>query len=127
METKASVLVALGAIVPLAHFVYSVVRDGIKAYRGRVHVRLRVTTRKMPGDFGYAEAACRCVIVSNVGVRPVSVVEVRHSRKSGVNVIDIGGGRHDIAPGCSETFQINPYFSEVFVELGTGDVFSVAL
>ena len=77
----------------------------------------------------------KCVCVANVSGRAVSVVEIRTSPERGVGVIAIGGGRHDIAPGGAAHFPLpgsellfaGAYSGDVFVELGTGEVFPLAV
>lgn len=131
MQDLSSVLAVTAAVVPLAHFCYTLWRDFRSARLDRPCVRVFVTLRERRGKMGLL-MTMKCVCVCNVSRRTVSVAEVRTSPERGVGVI-ANGERRDIAPGGLADFPITtderliikgqPTGGEVFVELGTGEVF----
>ena len=128
-STSTSLFAVAGAAVPLAHFVYTLCRDFRRARRAKPRVRVFATTRRRDNGIGIA-IPMKCVCVANVCGSPVSVVEVRTSAERGVGVIPVGGERHCIAPGDAiavplpaDRLGAHPYCGDVFVELGSGDVF----
>lgn len=134
MEKFQSILAVTAAVVPIAHFFYTLGRDFRKMRIDRPRVRVFVTMRRCRGQTGVS-LPTKCACVCNVSGRTVSVVEVRTSPERGVGVITGFSGRRDIAPGGSMDFPLvtderlvirgYPTSGEVFVELGTGEVFSV--
>ena len=133
MEDYSSILTVAAAVVPIAHFFYTLGRDLQRMRLDRPRVRVFVATRERRGKMGFL-IAMKCVCVCNVSRRMVSVAEVRTSPERGIGVI-VSGDVRNIPPGglADYPFTIDerviyhaiPTSGEVFVELGTGEVFSV--
>ena len=117
-------LAIAGSIVPAAHFIYSVIRDFVRSNASQPQIAIRICRRTAPGPMGCLERDRRYAIVTNTGSVAVSVVEVRTCSMRGHGVFRISSDPHSILPGCAECFHVGSYDGEVFVELGTGDVFS---